>query len=108
MTVKVIDVVEDVEVVHEHELTAEERADFDYMDWDAFERGEDSASFIRYGGSVYSLADFSADYGITRGSGLPEHLRDWSGYLSESAFSAVVIRWQDEACEFVTVGHVVS
>lgn len=104
---QIIDIEYDVEIVHEYELTAEEREDFDYMDWNAMEAGTDSASFFRYGGSVYSTADFSPDFGISAGTGLPENLREWSAYLSESAWSAVVIRWQDESCETVTIGHVV-
>jgi hypothetical protein len=86
----------DVEVIDEHELTAEERAEHDYLDWAAMERGEETASFVRYLGTCYLLADFSMDWGITRGAGLPEEFRAWHGYLSDSFFSGVVIRYRDD------------
>jgi hypothetical protein len=76
-----------------HELFASEREEFGYLDWPAIERGEGWATFVRYRGTLYSVSDFSADYGIMRGTGLPDAYCGWDGYLSESAFSAVVIRY---------------
>jgi hypothetical protein len=92
------------DVIDAWELTPKEREDFDYLDWAAIERGEDSATFVRAWGTLYDLGEFSADWGITRGSGLPEHLKGWDGYLSESAFTAVVIRYVDNF-ERVVVGR---
>lgn len=66
------------------------RADFDYLDWDGIDAGTDSASFFRYRGDWHDMGEFSADYGITRGAGLP--FPGWDGYRSDSAFSALVVR----------------
>ncbi len=93
------------------QLTASERADFDYLDWDAIERGEDSRDFVRYRGRIYCVSDFSADYGITRGAGLPAHLARWDGYLSDSFFSAVVVRYGTDdtfGSDYVVMGTVIA
>lgn len=89
------------------ELTPEERAEFDYLDWEAIEDGRDSATFFRYRGQLYDLGEFSRDYGITKDAGLPEHLSRWDGYLSESFFSALVVRYVEDY-EAVVVGLVLS
>jgi hypothetical protein len=95
------------DVVDAWQLTPAERQNFHYLDWQAIEAGSDSASFFRYKGEIYDLSEFSADYGITRGAGLPDCLSAWDGYLSESFFSAVVVRYVDD-CERVVVGLVLS
>lgn len=96
------------DVVNAYELTPKEREEFDYLDWDKLEKGEDSASFFRYKGEVYDLGEFTRDYGIAKGSGLPEHLSQWDGYRSDSFFSAMVVRYVGEDCEHVVVGLVMS
>lgn len=75
------------------ELTEAERAEFDYLDWDAIEDGRDSAEFFRYRGQLYALHEFSSDWGITRGTGLPHWLDRWHGHMSDSFFSGMVIRF---------------
>lgn len=90
------------DVVDAAELSAEERAEFDYLDWPAIERGEESASFFRYRGTVYDLGEFQG----TRGTA-GEELRRWDGFLSDSFFSAVVVRYVD-AGERVVVGLLLS
>ena len=95
------------EVIDASQLNSDERAQFDYLDWPAIERGEDSASFFRFKGELYDLGEFSADFGITRGSGLPSDLSGWHGYMSESAFSAMVVRYVEND-ECVVVGRVLS
>jgi hypothetical protein len=95
------------DVIDAWELTPAERAEFDYLDWPAIERGEDSASFFRYKGELHNLSEFSADYGITRGAGLPEALSKWDGYRSDSFFSALVVRYV-ENYERVVVGLMLS
>lgn len=44
--------------------------------------------------TLYDLGDFSADWGITRGSGHP--YQGWDGYMADSAFSACLVRYCDE------------
>lgn len=93
------------DVIQEYKLTAKERAEFDYLDWVAMERGEDSADFFRYKGQLYNLSDFER----TRGPFFDVHpsLKSWDGYMSESYFSAIVIRYvPDSCCEQVVVGWV--
>lgn len=95
------------DVIDAYQLTLTERTEFDYINWAGIDAGTDSASFFRYRGTVYDLGEFSADYGITRGAGLPEHLSHWDGYRSDSFFSAIVVRYVDD-CERVIVGLVLS
>lgn len=86
------------------ELTADERAQFDYHDWAAIERGEDSASFFRYKGDLYDLGEF------TRLDGpflLPNRTRafaTWDGYQSDTFFSGTLVRYCDDF-ERVVVGR---
>ena len=95
------------DIIDGFELSADERAGFDYYDWKAIERGELSPQFFRYRGDLYDIGEFSADYGITRGMGLPPHLSAWDGYQSDTFFSATVIRYVDNF-ERVVVGRVFS
>lgn len=95
------------DIVHAYELTADERAEFDYLDWSAIERGEGSAEFFRYKGELHDLGEFTADYGILKGSGLPSHLSTWDGYRADSFYSALVVRYANDY-ESVVVGLVLS
>lgn len=83
-------------VIDAYELTADERSQFDYLNWDAIDTGSDSASFLRYRGELYDLGEFST----TRG--MPEFspLTAWDGYLSDSYFSGVLVRYTED-CEYV-------
>lgn len=93
------------DVLDASELSAAERAEFDYLDWAALEAGEDSASFVRYGGRVYDLGEFMAEAtvpgALTNRSG---PLAGWGGYMSESFFSGLVVRFVDDG-ERVIVGR---
>ena len=84
------------------ELTLEERAEFDYLDWDDIEDGGNMATFLRYRGRLYDLGEFQT----TRR--LPEFspLRQWDGYHADSFFSAIVVRYCDDP-DYVVVGTVV-
>ena len=95
------------DIVDAYELTATERAEFDYLDWPAIDDGRDSASFVRYRGQLLDLGEFSRDYGITKGSGLPAHLSEWDGYMSTTFFSAYVVRYVNDN-EQVVIGEVLS
>ena len=91
------------DVIEGYELSEEERAEFDYIDWEKVEAGEESASFFRYRGQLYDLGEFQTS------SELPAEsvLREWDGYLSDSFFSAVVVRYCDDY-ERVVVGLALS
>lgn len=95
------------DIVDGWELTPAEREEFDYLDWPAIERGEESASFFRYRGELHDLGEFTTDYGITRGAGLPGELAGWDAYRSDSFFSALVVRVVEDG-ERVIVGMVLS
>jgi hypothetical protein len=90
------------DVIDAYELTSDERAQFDYLDWTAIEAGTDSASFFRYHGDLYDLGEFM-HWDTTP----HDALKVWDGYLSDSAFTAVVVRYVDN-CEGVVVGRVLS
>jgi hypothetical protein len=80
------------DVVDACELTAEERREFDYIDWPAVGRGEESASFVRYRGELYDLGEFML-------SSVP----GWDGFRADTFFSGLVVRYCDDH-ERVVVG----
>lgn len=81
------------DVIEVWELTDKERTEFDYLDWAAIERGEDSATFIRYRGGTYDLGEFM----LCRGMPLSSPLIAWDGYLSDSFFSGILVRYVENA-----------
>lgn len=91
------------DVIDAYELSADERAEFDYIDWPAVDRGEDSASFIRYRGDLYDLGEFLTTTELHPGAGHHD-LGAWDGYQSDTFFSGTVIRFVDD-CERVVVGR---
>lgn len=66
-----------------HDLTVEERSEFDWIEED-----DNSYGFFRYRGAVYCLADFMRP---------PHDLAEkrWHGYMSDTYFSAVLVRFVD-------------
>jgi hypothetical protein len=90
------------DVVDAWELSADERAEFDYFNWDALERGEDSASFVRYKGELLDLREFQ----VWDNPSSP--LRpDWDGFRSDTFFSGALVRYVDN-CERVVMGRYFS
>jgi hypothetical protein len=79
-----------------NQLTAAERAELDYLDWDKLDSGELSASFFRYRGRVYDLGEFQVN--------APE---GWDGIAPDSFFSAVVVRICPDQ-DYVVVGLALS
>jgi hypothetical protein len=56
----------------------------------------DSASFFRYRGELYELYDllqFTRFHEASEGPRMPHDLAEWDGYMSDSAFSATVVRY---------------
>ncbi len=86
------------DVVDAWELPQSARAEFDYLDWDALERGDDSASFVKYRGEWYDLGD------VMRAEGSIAKL-GWDGFNSDSFFSGIAFRYVDN-CERVIVARV--
>lgn len=88
-------------IIDAYQLTAKERAEFDYLDWQAIDNGDDSASFFRYKGSLYHLEDAMC----IRPKELPSDsfLKGWDGYYGDSFFSGVLVRYTKDI-EQVVVG----
>ena len=77
-------------VISEWELTAKERAAFDYA--------IDGCSFFRYKGAVYAMCEFVRAPGV---------LQEWDGVMSDSFFSGIVVKIVN-AGESVIVGRYYS
>jgi hypothetical protein len=80
-------------VTDAYELTAAERDEFDYLDWQAIDRGEDSASFVRYKGELIDLGDFD---GTTYTFPADHPFKSWDGYRSDSFFSGILVRYCED------------
>jgi hypothetical protein len=74
------------------ELTPDERKEFDYLNWSAIEDGSDSATFFRYKGQLYDLGEFMHTRGLPEFSPLVK----WDGYLSDSFFSGILVRYCED------------
>lgn len=84
-------------ILSDFDLTAAERADLDYVDWDAVERGEDSWSGFRYRGSLYDLGQFERSTGTIAS--------DWDGWQTQSAFDAVAVKYVSLYDDMLVVAH---
>ena len=73
-------------IVYGYELTDKEREDFDYYDNDEIL----DAMFFRYKSQVYDLGEFMR---LDRYSPFP---KIWHGYMSDSYFSGVLVRYTDD------------
>lgn len=81
-------------VLEAYELTQEERNEFDYINWNDIDTGNDSGSFIRYKGELYDLNDIERS---------PDCFPEWHGFVSDSFFSGILIRYCD--CDYVVMGR---
>lgn len=102
------DLVGDLQIITNHvprhtidacELSAQERAEFDYLPWPAIDRGEESATFFRFKGTLYDLGEFL----VTSNPAL----KGWDGISTDTFFSATVIRLVDDG-DSVVVARVFS
>jgi hypothetical protein len=73
------------DLIDASQLTLEEQKEFDYLDWEALEKGEDSASFFRYKGMLYDLGNF-----------LRTDISGWDGYSADSFFSGILVKYTDD------------
>lgn len=87
-------------IVEPYELTEAERADFDYLDWQALENGSDSASFVRYKGELHDLGDMEGKPPSSFGT-------FWHAFKSDSFFSGLLIHFCADH-EYVVVGRYYS
>lgn len=91
-------------IIYGYELTEKEAAEFDYLD------DIEIHTFFRYKGELYDLSQFSGIIPAGSKSYHPCDMHDvdnnfsgWQGYLSDSYFSGIVIRYTDDH-ESVIVG----
>lgn len=84
-------------IVSWYDLTDIER---EWFDWE----GAEESSFFRYKGTVYCMSDFTV---VPKGV-LESARNAWDGMLSDSYFSAILIRFADSDCESVIVARAYS
>jgi hypothetical protein len=82
------------EIIEAWELTATEREQFDFLDWQAIEDGRDSAQFFRYRRELYYLGDFMAWSAFTV-SDTPDWMTRWHAYSSDSFSTGLLLRYAD-------------
>ncbi len=95
------------EIIDAYQLSKAEQEEFDYLNWEAIEKGEDSASFFRYKGQLHDLGDFVTTATGPFNLGLPEEFAKWDGYASDSFFSGLLVKYTDD-CEAVIVALYLS
>lgn len=83
-----------------HELTTAERAEFDYLDWQAIEDGRESASFFRYKNELHDLGDMEGRAPDVFGT-------YWHAFKSDTFFSGILVHYCDDH-ESVIVGRYYS
>lgn len=88
-------------IIDGYQLSESERSEFDYHNWQAIIDGKESASFFRYRGQLYDLSQFTA----TPPKSLNPELKGWAGYMSDSLFSGLLVRWADTEFETLVVGR---
>lgn len=85
------------DVIEAHELTLKERIEFDYIDWNKVEKGEENASFFRYKGELHDLGEFMSASNIVG-------LQNWDGYRSDAFYFGLVVKYVEDF-ERVIVGR---
>jgi hypothetical protein len=89
------------DVIEGYELSADEREQFEYINWRAVQLGEASPQFARYKGELLDLGEFMAwtDHDYAK-----RDFPGWHGYKSDSFFSGLLIRYCDDY-ERVVIGR---
>ena len=88
------------DILYWYQLTEKERKEHNYLDT---EQKQDDATFFYYRGWCYYLNDFQRI-----NPNFPTvMIKNWEGYLSDSYFSGIVIRYVDD-CERIVVGMYTS
>lgn len=73
-------------VVYGFELPENQRKEFDYLSEEEYSNNE----FFKYKGRYYDLGEFMRCEGELKEQG-------WYGYMSDSFFSGIVIKFDDES-----------
>lgn len=85
-------------VIYGYELPRKWRSEFDWLPDDEYEMG----AFVKYKGNVYHNSEF-----IRIEACAPKEFRNWDGYISDTFFSGVVIRFSDDG-EKYQIGYYYS
>ena len=80
---------------------AEARETYDYTD-------PEELQYIVYRGVLYSLDDFMNAHNTFYCPNLPAWMRSWDGYLTDSFFSGVLLKHDDDDCERVIMATFIS
>ena len=88
-------------VLYWHDLSEKERMEFDWLE-DCETLSTDQAEFFRYKGWVYCLGDIMR---IDRYA--PIEFQGWDGYVSETFFSGILVRYPQEEWGDIDTEHVV-
>jgi hypothetical protein len=81
------------DVIEAYELDRAERENFDYLDWDAIDSGNDSATFVRYKGELHDLGEFE---NFSPGFNPAWIGQKWDGICTDSFFSGILVRYCDD------------
>lgn len=90
------------DVIDGYELSADERTQFDYIDWDAVDASSASPEFFRFKGELFDLCEFE----VWDNPASPTRM-GWDGVRPDSYFSGLVVRYVDDF-ERVIVGTYTS
>lgn len=93
------------EIIAAHQLTEKERQEFDYIDWETVDSGNNCASFFRYKGDLYHLE--AAMYIDNQKLPSDSFLKGWRGCYGESDFSGVLVKYAKDF-DSVIVGQYFS
>lgn len=83
------------QVFYGYELTDKERIEFDYLEEDELRE----RAFFKYKGETYDMGEFMR---VTDVMALHnDQLKDWHGYMADSYFSGILVRYTDNDDEIV-------
>ena len=75
-------------IIDDYQLTPAERKDFDYLDWTAIDGGTESASFVRYKGTLYDLGEVQVAPHVLKAKG-------FDGYVPLAYYFGVCFMYFD-------------
>ena len=92
-------------IIYGFELSERWRKEFDYLEKDEL----DSQMFVKYHDWVYSVGDFTNLHNRMWVSGdVSEQFKGWDGYITDSFFSGVLIKVDEDDTEYVKMGRFFS
>jgi hypothetical protein len=70
------------DIIFGYELSEKERDEFDYINWQEVEAGEQTAEFVRYKGELYDLHDMEVS-----------RIEGWDSMLTDTFFSGILVKY---------------